>query len=93
MRLEREVGTSCAFLVDCRKESGFCSKCNKNPPVGYEQANVMIRLAFLEDHSDHYMEDKRRAFIWKVATNVQGRNDDGLDKVEQRNVQIWRLCR
>lgn len=53
----------------------------------------MIRLAFLEDHSDHYMEDKRRAFIWKVATNVQGRNDDGLDKVEQRNVQIWRLCR
>lgn len=48
----------------------------------------MIRLAFLEDHSDHYMEDKRRAFIWKVATNVQGRNDDGLDKVEQRNVQI-----
>lgn len=51
--------------------------------MGYEQANVMIRLAFLEGHSDHYMEDKRKAIIQKVATNVQRRNDDDLDEVDQ----------
>lgn len=89
MRLEWWGGsrTYQASQVDHTKESGFCSKYDKKPLVGYKQANIMLRFLFLKDRSDHYMEHKRRELLMSREEMMMAWN-----RGEQGSVQIWRLC-